>query len=409
MSEKVIDSVLNIHDDIWLGYLQVQNLKFPVYLELVAVAEDDSGTKSQRVSDECQTRILFESSAELRKLLEETDLLRAVDFSLENHRSVGTFLADFKEILLRMSSKLEEGRSMQEGAPLVSAGFLAKVVQELEEVGWEYIESVDENLTAIVISSVDEAERKHLLRINLNEDYPEKMPTVNAELPNPMSFSVPKSEMSLKNLKMAFDGQLQRYQAFWDVLDDIDKNTWVLEPKQSDRSLTHRRIVVGQNCSIHVNISPDNPYAICELDFLGSETIVQPFRNNFNKNVHHWDWDKLLRHNLSKVLEVTFPQPTILNKEAMKLECGICYSYRLDTALDEVSNQNDSCSERNTRAENSVLPNLICDNQKCGRPYHEYCLSEWLKSLPDTKYSFDTMFGKCPVCQESISVRVSSR
>jgi len=42
----------------------------------------------------------------------------------------------------------------------------------------------------------------------------------------------PKSEMSLKNLKMAFDGQLQRYQAFWDVLDDIDKNTWVLEPKQ---------------------------------------------------------------------------------------------------------------------------------------------------------------------------------
>jgi len=190
MSEKVIDSVLNIHDDIWLGYLQVQNLKFPVYLELVAVAEDDSGTKSQRVSDECQTRILFESSAELRKLLEETDLLRAVDFSLENHRSVGAFLADFKEILLRMSSKLEEGRSMQEGAPLVSAGFLAKVVQELEEVGWEYIESVDENLTAIVISSVDEAERKHLLRINLNEDYPEKMPTVNAELPNPMSFSV---------------------------------------------------------------------------------------------------------------------------------------------------------------------------------------------------------------------------
>lgn len=38
---------------------------------------------------------------------------------------------------------------------------------------------------------------------------------------------------------------LESLKAFWDVMDEIDEKTWVLDPEKPTRSATARRIAVG--------------------------------------------------------------------------------------------------------------------------------------------------------------------
>lgn len=38
---------------------------------------------------------------------------------------------------------------------------------------------------------------------------------------------------------------LCQFQDFWDMLDEIDHKTWILEPDQPRRSSTNRRIALG--------------------------------------------------------------------------------------------------------------------------------------------------------------------
>lgn len=65
--------------------------------------------------------------------------------------------------------------------------------------------------------------------------------------------------------------------------------------------------------------------------------------------------------------------------------CAICYSYRLDDAI----------------------PDRVCDNERCARPFHSMCLVEWLRSSADARTSFDTVFGACPYCSEAIFAKVA--
>lgn len=43
------------------------------------------------------------------------------------------------------------------------------------------------------------------------------------------------------------------------VLDDLDRHTWVLEPEKPSRSTTYRRIAVARHCSVMLKIDPRSP------------------------------------------------------------------------------------------------------------------------------------------------------
>lgn len=109
------------------------------------------------------------------------------------------------------------------------------------------------------------------------------------------------------------------------------------------------------------------------------------------------------------------PSPCTARQDTQ--ECGICYVYRLEAAV----------------------PDRVCDNPKCCRPYHTACLVEWLRAIPapqggsgiletlwgwagvphrhyafryrpaPTRQSFDTLFGECVYCQHSITVKVPGK
>ena len=51
-----------------------------------------------------------------------------------------------------------------------------------------------------------------------------------------------------------------------------------------------------------------------------------------------------------------------------------------------------------------ALPPRIGSCDACSKPFHQSCLSEWLRALPTTQQSFNRLFGECPYCSASIAV-----
>lgn len=59
-----------------------------------------------------------------------------------------------------------------------------------------------------------------------------------------MSFLLLQS--TLEHLYSQFLLVLESLTEFWEILDEIDLNTWVLEPEKPSRSDTMRRIAIGK-------------------------------------------------------------------------------------------------------------------------------------------------------------------
>jgi hypothetical protein len=104
------------------------------------------------------------------------------------------------------------------------------------------------------------------------------------------------------------------------------------------------------------------------------------------------------------------PAPTAVGTGGgarLAIECAICYAYELD----------------------GEPPSKACDNPRCAQPFHAACLGEvrpmprwraapswltrppcvcvcvcvhaqWLRALPTTRQSYQTLFGACPYCNE---------
>ena len=110
-----------------------------------------------------------------------------------------------------------------------------------------------------------------------------------------------------------------------------------------------------------------------------------------NKMIHLWDTsgDMMPRENLERVLEIKLPRAKHGGEaeDELSMECGICYAYRLG----------------------DLVPDTACDRAECAKPYHRECLVEWLRALPDTRQSFNTLFGKCVYCELPITVSVTSQ
>lgn len=54
------------------------------------------------------------------------------------------------------------------------------------------------------------------------------------------------SQSSIISIHSQFLAALESLKAFWDVMDEIDEKTWVLEPEKPTRSATARRIALGR-------------------------------------------------------------------------------------------------------------------------------------------------------------------
>jgi len=295
--------------------------------------------------------------------------------------------------------------------------FAMRVAEEIEALGWEKVSQVDDSMRRVEIVCHDNANRRHTCICAFPEDFPlgsvELKPClperafVDDEDERELVVETKEKGRVLISACNRFQKVLEKYQETWDVLDDIDKNTWVLDPINPDRSVLVRRVCIAQHCSVHIQISAEAPRSVCECQFMGPESKISQIRQRFNDRIRFWDRALTVCENLEKILEINFPRRSEENFTEQQQECGICYSLRLPTEDGHVSDGYIATGEFKRRKFLSTLPDCICKNPKCGRNFHPACLREWLRSLPTTRHSFDTMFGDCPYCLETIEVRNS--
>ncbi|KAM5315996.1 E3 ubiquitin-protein ligase FANCL isoform 2-T2 [Glossophaga mutica] len=251
--------------------------------------------------------------------------------------------------------------------------FYSSLIEEIGILGWDKLVSADSCFSTVKLKAEDASGREHLITLKLKAKYPAESPDCSVDFP--VSFSVSRTpQSSIISIYSQFLAALESLKAFWDVMDEIDEKTWVLEPEKPTRSATARRIAVGHNASINIEVDPRHPTMLPECCFLGADHVVKPLGIKLSRNIHLWDPENTLLQNLKDVLEIDFPARTILEKS-------------LDGAI----------------------PDQVCDNPQCGQPFHQICLYEWLRGLQTSRQSFNILFGECPYCSKPITLKMSGR
>ncbi|XP_074255918.1 E3 ubiquitin-protein ligase FANCL isoform X8 [Saimiri boliviensis] len=273
--------------------------------------------------------------------------------------------------------------------------FYSSLIEEIGTLGWDNtpwcdhffplftrLVYVDTSFNTIKLKAEDASGREHLITLKLKAKYPTESPDCFVDFPVSFSASwtpqVNSPQSSLISIYSQFLAALESLKAFWDVMDEIDEKTWVLEPEKPPRSATARRIALGNNVSINIEVDPKHPTMLPECFFLGADHVVKPLGIKLSRNIHLWDPENSVLQNLKDVLEIDFPARAILEKSDFTMDCGICYAYQLDGAI----------------------PDQVCDNSQCGQPFHQMCLYEWLRGLPTSRQSFNIIFGECPYCSK---------
>ncbi|KDR06870.1 E3 ubiquitin-protein ligase FANCL isoform X2 [Zootermopsis nevadensis] len=259
------------------------------------------------------------------------------------------------------------------------------IISELEVLGLDHVLHVSSSLNEVKLQTVDQAGRNHILNLSLGMNYPSSPPVIHADLPEQLVRNI-KTGSSLAAIYKSFVQQVSGLQMFWEVLDEVDRECWVIDPDNPTRKDMYRRIVIGSNVSIQITVDPFNATKRPDIKFLGSERAIIPFKKSLTEKFQFWSSDDGFIQNLKFVLGLSgFPAAPADTGHPQDLlhqgECAICFMARLE----------------------GELPSQACDNEKCGMLYHLSCLFEWLQTLPTSNKSFNYVHGECPNCSMAIS------
>lgn len=296
---------------------------------------------------------------------------------------------------------------------LPGAKYYEKLMAELDVVGWNRLRQLSDDLRSLELETKDKAGRTHAVLVRLPLQYEAEgflvKPECLVDAPDNFELKWPpdNNRTVLDEVLKQFERFLGRFQAFWDVLDAVDAAACVLEPHHPTRATGRRRLALERHASVQFEVDPMHPTVVLsELNFFGSQASVGVLRERWDKNASSkWDETQQLHKNLEKVLEVVLPSPKTTKPDEFAVECGICYSYRLEEDDNEEEKPGSAGIVRKVTEEGSRIPDRLCENPNCNRPFHAKCLFEWLRALPASRQSFHTVFGECPYCREAISAR----
>ncbi|XP_037071913.1 E3 ubiquitin-protein ligase FANCL-like isoform X2 [Pollicipes pollicipes] len=260
------------------------------------------------------------------------------------------------------------------------------VLRQLRQIGLHHVTWASTDLSQVTLSTLDRAARRHQLSLTIGADYPGVCPRLATDLPADLAVTWHRG-MGLLDLFQRFEEAVERYQAFWNALDAVDAELWVVDPERPARRDQRRRLVISGQLSLEVTVEPLYPTAVPGCRFLGAEAAAAELRERLASKIDSWDEYEGVVDNLERLLGVEFVRRGAAGAAgAISVECGICYCYRM--------------------AEET--PSRCCDDSRCGQPFHNSCLYEWLRALPSTRQTLRTVFGDCPYCSTPISCEIPS-
>lgn len=245
--------------------------------------------------------------------------------------------------------------------------------------------SIEQAASTLTLQTIDAANRRHVIELDLSR-FPINVSAVKCDVPkisqddNAPTRKKAKLESSIADLYLDFCDTVEHCQDVWRELEDLDENTWVLEPS-TNRSSCQRSIYLSNGAKMVVSIVPAAAARLQRptIVFLGSQS--NKYRSQFDS--HEWDTTRSIRENLENCFGKSLAKQDNEEQRAdsTSSDCAICF----DTLTKEPEQ---------------------CENENCGRRYHSSCLDQWLSSLPTSRFTFDTVIGSCPYCKDPIAVQV---
>jgi len=304
---------------------------------------------------------------------------------LQSSKNEEEFLSEIHSL----AAKLEKIRQRRLKGVLnvTNVSHQSVIIKELEMIGWDRLVNLDPSFSSLTLSARDSASREHLLHLKFNPENSAKRPTIQTDLPATFKPKWSSQDGIFKQVYEQFIEELSTHQDFWEILDEFDEKCWVLEPETRSRSCSHRRVAIGSRSSLLVILNPLQPRALPECRFLGADEYVSPLLEKWNHGLFMWDKNKTVLTNLQEILDVDFPAPTTASLEDFSMDCCICYAYKL----------------------NDEVPEVTCSDTRCGQMFHSACLIEWIRSLPNFRQSFNVLFGECPYCSTPLTVKICKK
>ncbi|KAI8926487.1 FANCL C-terminal domain-containing protein [Entophlyctis helioformis] len=296
---------------------------------------------------------------------------------------------------------------MPADGPRLSHTFLSSVVAELSAVGMHHVAKLDESLCSLAVRVDDAGGRPHTLTIALTPAYPSVPPRCFSDLPADMP-----PVLSIADAVRTYRECIHSLEPYWAELDDLDRRAVVV-----DKATSMRRIAIAQHCTAMLKISHAEPRSFpLHLSFLGPDRLVQDL--NARVAAHRQDWctSRSIVDNLEMLLDVQIavgqdePTPTNIKPDASAaaakaqsaFECGICLAYHLGGSGALAGGDAESTDASEDDPDN--VPSFHCPNTQCGQAFHKACITEWLRSVPDTRQSLYLLLGPCPFCETPLPI-----
>eukprot|EP00474_Spongospora_subterranea_P000985 CRZ01443.1 hypothetical protein [Spongospora subterranea] len=312
-----------------------------------------------------------------------SDLIQQRMSQYSNHDNLAEFLVEIQDIMERIvgcGPNISDNRAISVDK-YPSKKYYECIIKEIGSIGWDHVEELDPSLARLRLRILDERGRNHVFSVRLEPDYPVSAPECLVDIPDEFQLSW-STKSTLHHIVQQCISAISQFDNFWCVLEDIDKFCHVIEPENPTRSSKSRRVAMEDHCSVLININPSAPFRFPECRFIGPESAVMPLMERLMLKSSDWDERLLPRENLEAILNLKLPAKKVQGEDTeFLLECGICYAPEHD----------------------GVVADRICDNVRCGRPFHNSCLIEWLKAIPNSRQSFQTVFGSCPYCSTQIT------
>ncbi|KAI8603701.1 WD-repeat region-domain-containing protein [Dissophora ornata] len=383
--------------DVYHGFLSVMDKELEVCIEVASSRANILAADARPGARTGPHKILASDLGCIFGTEELREILAGREKQLQQKMREATDMTSFLIELVDTLEGILSSRSAEAGPQERPISHWSHITEQLDALGWNKITHLGEDLNRAQIELSDASQRKHTLTISFPPGYPsvpltlEPLETPECD-PDQHSLSQrlntdttvsSREESDLQAVIRHAEKQLELYKEFWDVMQDIDENTWVIDPEKPTGADRVRRCALGNHCSIQMTIDPLSPLSMPDTRLFGPTSNIEPMRIKLYQNAGLWDEKIMPRKNLEVILELAngFPSPVSANKDEMNIECGICYSFRFE----------------------GQVPDQLCSHSKCQQPFHRVCLYEWLRSIPTTRQSFNTLFGACPYCSETIT------
>jgi E3 ubiquitin-protein ligase FANCL len=316
----------------------------------------------------------FEAESKLLQLLRgKSDYVKA---ELDRSQSLESFCQRMLHFISKLIPTFTEATTSH-------SFFFRRVLDEIRLIGWDHISSVDPTLLFFAVTLPDQSGRRIEIQFSLTPGFPRVTPKVTSNLPIAISFEWDPQQSHLNDIVEQHRQSIPNFASFWQQLEELDRETFVIEPREPSLDCCFRRIVITRQVEIQIEVNPLRPSIIPKATFIGATIPSREMREYFESRIRDWQSDRTIKENLENILSRELPERETDDQAMSRFECDICYVERLG----------------------GEIPDVICENPHCAKRFHRSCLVDWLR-VGTSEQSFQVVFGSCPFCEAQIQCTI---